>query len=148
MVIEQKLLREEPLFFYHHPLHRSQEVVRFIFGLIGELGIENTSFVEFARWWKGRIQTAMSMIIDVDASFLESRSVDPAHTEHDSWLRITKAGRSEIIVPFGSKVNLGTAEWSTPKETAPVPPDLCRIREFDVRTMLGELYTTLFRKLT
>jgi hypothetical protein len=148
MVIERKLLRDEPLFFYHHPSHRGWEIVRFIFQLLAERGIENTTFADYGRWWKTRVQTAASMIIDLEAEILESRSSGPDVIENTHWLHITNVGDREQLVPFGSRIDLAKTDPDMTRQKATVPADIRRIRKFDVRAMLGELYTTLVRKLT
>ena len=143
MVAAQKFSRHEPLFFYHHPSHRHWNVVEGIFSLAGE-GVEIMTLGAYAEWWKRRI--AVRYAADVEGEVVrihDSGSPFPG----DVWLRVTNTRREEVILPAGESIALFSLRWTAPVVPAPPPADIRRIREFDPRKMLGELYDSLVRKL-
>ncbi len=144
MVVRRKLFRNEPLFFYHHPSHRQCEVLRDLFSLIREHNIESMTMGEYARWWKRRISTFFT--ITLDGSIL--RVDGSASISDDVYLRIVDPKGQEAIVSASGSMDLKSGlPWITPAAAVRPPSDIRRIREFDSRQKLGELYDTLIRKL-
>lgn len=140
-VTEQKLLKNEPLFFYHHPSHRNWPVMESIFAAMKNNNIENTTFLEYARWWKSRSAHRLRMefkegILAIDGAAKESESLR---------LRISHEG-CEAVVPISSKVAFSGIQWSMPADGPPLPADLRKTREFDPRAMAADLYTKMQRK--
>lgn len=45
---------DEPVVFYHHPVHERFEVFDEIFSVLKALSIKNLTMLEYARWWKNR----------------------------------------------------------------------------------------------
>jgi hypothetical protein len=45
---------DEPVVFYHHPVHERFEVFDEIFSVLKALSIKNQTMLEYARWWKNR----------------------------------------------------------------------------------------------
>ncbi|MEK7251361.1 MAG: hypothetical protein AAB209_13170, partial [Bacteroidota bacterium] len=83
-VIEEKLLRDEPLFFYHHPTHHCCDVVQFIFQYVAEKGIENTTMLEYARWWKKRLSTRLEISFENTKCKVQSAT----SVDESLWLRV------------------------------------------------------------
>jgi hypothetical protein len=146
MKIEQKLSRKEPLFFYHHPTHRRWGVIEYIFETIRQRGIEDTTLGEYARWWKRRL--ACQVMINLDGADLHITSGTPFANPwpEGMTLRIVNAKGEEAIVPAAGRIEMKSLHWVKPATPVPPPADIRRIREFDPRAMLGELYSTLTRK--
>ncbi len=143
-VIEEKLLRGEPLFFYHHPTHHCRDVVQFIFRYVAEKGIENTTMLEYARWWKKRLSNRLE--ISFENTKCKVRS--PKSVDESLWLRVVNPDKREVVVPVSDEIDLQSIEWNSQRLAAQVPSDIRRIREFDPRGMLGDLFTTLTRKFS
>jgi hypothetical protein len=53
-VLNQKLGRFEPVFFYHHPLQPGLDVIDAILKKVSSLPFENLTFSEYAGFWKRR----------------------------------------------------------------------------------------------
>lgn len=141
MVTHQKLRRNEPLFYYHHPTHRAWDVVEHTFGLAEHHRIRNTTFGDFARWW-----TERNTIKPVFAFSSNELLVNvPGEVKEDFWLHLTTPENMETWTPFIRSLSLRSLKWHE-RVFAPPPADVRRVREFDPRNMLGDLYTTLARK--
>ncbi len=143
-VIDEKLLRDEPLFLYHHPTHRCWDVVRTMFRYIEEKRIENITMIDYARWWGKRL--SYHPAVAVDGNIL---SVTSKKSPHDSvWLRIVRPDGAETCLAPNETINMELLHWSPPRKELSPPADLRRIREFDPRGTLGNLFTTITRKLS
>jgi hypothetical protein len=142
--IGQKLLRHEPLFFYHHPTHRCWDVVRFIFKYMKGKGIANTTMLEYARWWKKRANCDLTITHQQEGlSIHSSRMVDES-----VWLRIVDPMRKVAIVPIAERMMFNQLDWSPEVVDAFPPSDIRRTREFNPREMLGGIITSLNRKFS
>ena len=144
-IIKQKLSRNEPLFFYHHPTHQRWDVVGDLFRLVRKPGVENMTMGAYARWWKRRIGLRFTMdFAEEEIHIQHSGTAMP----NDVWLHIVNPNGDEVTLPISEKINLKSGhQWVVPRKSAPPPADIRRIREFDPRQMVGELYNALMRKL-
>lgn len=143
-VIDAKLLRYEPLFFYHHPTHRHADVVRFIFQYVRQRGIGNTTMLDFARWWKKRLSYRFAIEFENGTCTVQSTKVP----DDSLWLRIIRPDKAEGFVRPSREIDLNTLEWEPQRSDYLPPSDIRRIREFDPRGMLGDLFSALSRKLS
>ena len=145
-VIDQKLLRQEPLFFYHHPVHRCWDVVRDMFDYVQERGIGNTTLGEYARWWKRR--NAVEWTVETSGDELRCSLADPNPEQGGAglWLQVTDSAGREATVPFAERVSLSALQPGADPVFSP-PADIRRIREFDPRRLLGDVITTMSRRL-
>ncbi len=142
MAIEQKLARHEPVFFYHHPTHRSWDVVRSLLASVQKMNIVSTTLGAYAHWWKARIRVARALTFD---GHVVSVPGEPASGAGNVWLRISRSPGEEAIVPFNPRISLDDAAWSRQAPVS-IPSDVQRIREFDSRKVLGDLYTRMVRR--
>jgi hypothetical protein len=144
-VVQQKLLRHEPLFFYHHPAQRHAEVVRSLLDDVTSRAIPSMTLGEFAFWWIERLQTRFEANVDGKNLRLDAIS-DRGPSGTRGCLRISRPDGMEARVPITSTFSADAVTWRERKPFV-VPPDIRRIREFDPRRVLGDLYTTMIRKL-
>lgn len=63
-VMENKLARNEPVLFYHHPLQTGTELWNEIFKKVNELELTKLSFSEYATFWKQRL--ASKLIVSIN----------------------------------------------------------------------------------
>lgn len=141
-VIEEKLARDEPLFFYHHPTHHAWDVVRFIFHYLETRGVESLTMLDFARWWTTRMKYRPTVTYEGERVRVESN----APADDAVWLRVVHPDGREAYVRPAADIDLNALRWNPPREVPPAPSDIRRIREFDPRGLLGELFTTLSRR--
>ncbi len=145
-VIDEKRARAEPLFFYHHPSHHHWDVVEFVFQSMQDRGIDDVSFSEYARWWKKRHGTKFMLTFANDMFSSQSQELSDGNAEEGITLRVTTTEGRELLVPVGEAIDFKTASWTFLEPPIPPPQDIRRIREFDPRSVLGELHTKLMRK--
>lgn len=142
--IDAKLQRDEPLFFYHHPTHRCWDVVEFMFEYLEEQEIESLTLLEFARWWRTRLKFHPVLIFEPgDLTIAGSTGEDDA-----VWLHIIDPAGREVFHPACKHLALDALDWTPPRAAYRVPADIRRIREFDPRRALGDLFATVQRKLS
>jgi hypothetical protein len=142
-VMDRKLSRGEPLFFYTHPSHHGWETVRFLLRHARAKGIESATLGEFARWWKRR--SLSKCVVEAGTSYA-TVTVHPGGTAGDDfWLRVSRAPGLEAIVPVSDTLDFGRVPW-TPMSLTGYLPDIRRIREFDPRSLVGEIFTEMMRK--
>lgn len=137
------LSRHMPLFFYHHPKHHNWDVVEAIVNTFRNPGITKMTMLEFARWWHQRA------LLDVDLEFSNQRikvvNGDLAAAA-DVFLRIIRTDGQEGLASPGQAVTLPLMHCDIPRQLR-VPEDLRRMREVDPRKMLGDLYSSMLRRL-
>ena len=141
-VVEGKILRCEPLFFYHHPGHRNWDVVR---DLCEHALIRRPSLVmsEFAAWWQCRraLRPVFEVVGESVVTSPEADSLFPGNCGVD--VRITRRDGEEVVVPLTGEER-GKERHGFP-HYAP-PPDIVRTREFDLRGEIGRRFTRLQRR--
>lgn len=142
-IVGRKLQRNEPLFFYHHPSHRQWEVTGHLFDHAKAPGIENMSLGAYARWWMLRAGTNLTL----ESVGHEVRCIPATgFPSTDVWLRIIHPRLGEAKLPLAGSVNLNSVGWMTPDPPDQAPVDIRRMREFDARRVIGELYSNLVRR--
>lgn len=145
MVVERKRQRHEPLFFYHHPIHGCWSVVSSLFREVRMKAVDNMTLLEYARWWKRRLLSRPHRI-SVEGNEI---AIQPSDTHHeDVSVRISLVDEKEVIVPLRPRIDLKNLVWEQRREPDPPPEDIRRIREFDPRAALGEMYNRFLRKRT
>ncbi len=145
-VIDEKLTRAEPVFFYHHPTHHHWDVVESILQSMRDYGIDSVSFGEYARWWKKRHRLKFLATFADDMFSSRSQETSDGDADEGMMLRITTAGGKELLVPIGEAIRFQSASWMQTSPPVAPPDDIRRIREFDPRSVLGELHTKFMRK--
>ncbi len=142
-MIDMKLRRNEPLFFYHHPTHHAWDVVQSVFRTINDLQIQNMTFNEFAGWWRKRL------FVQFDAEYRNSRLVlKSAKRDESVWFRVIAPDGKEVLLGEDCDVTLTELEFSPKADPVPPPDDIRRIREFDPRRELADLFTSITRKFS
>lgn len=142
-VIREKLARHEPLFFYHHPLHRHGQVLRYLCSRMDEEGIPPITLGEYAAWWVRRGE--VSLAASVRGETLSARIASGPQPAADVMVRVTRPDGDEALIGAGMSYDLKKLPWRTTLPYLP-PEDLRRIRDFDPRTVLGNVYTSMLRK--
>jgi hypothetical protein len=137
-----KLLRREPLFFYHHPGDEAWECVEALCGLNGASGVRAVTLGEYARWWNVRSAGMPRVVKDGDRVRSDEIPLPPG--TDPIMLRVSLPDARELLVAAGREVDLATTSWSPAPQWQP-PADLRRIRDFDLRTMIAGLFAAYER---
>jgi hypothetical protein len=145
MASSWKIARREPLFFYHHPGHQSWETVESILSLAALAGVRALTLGAFARWWERRSGLTPDLRVE-KGWLLVDRSSSSAMSESDTLIRILSPEGKEAVLAPGERLDLELVRWDEPPAFSP-PGDLRRIREFDPRRMLGDLYNSMVRRM-
>jgi hypothetical protein len=143
-VMERKLLRAEPLFFYHHPTHMHWEVVRAMIRTAREAGVPFMSLGEFARWWRTRLNTRFGFEADGTGIRITTPDRETPLPAEAFGVRCSRSDGTVCVAPAETPVSAGSPAWR-PRRTAPVPDDLRRIREPDLRSSLGAIMDSILR---
>jgi hypothetical protein len=139
----RKRMMDEPLVFYHHPGHRAWEVVADLLAEGGAAGTRRMTFLDYARWARGRRNVSWS----VEAVGTELRVTGvPDLLAADLALRIIRSAGEQATLAPAPRVDLARLSWRA-IDRPPARPDIRRVREFDPRRMLGDLYTTMLRRI-
>ncbi len=146
-VLDRKIRRNEPLFLYDHPVHRRWKVAETLFDEIDAREIGNITMQEYARWWKMRQTIRVALEANEDVLSV-SGLPDPEDLDAASvWLRVVRSDGSYLITPLEPRIELGQGgAWNPRAEPAPPPDDIRKIRDFDLRGMLGNIYTSMSRR--
>jgi peptidoglycan/xylan/chitin deacetylase (PgdA/CDA1 family) len=142
-VIDEKICRAEPLFFYHHPTHRCWKVVEWIFTYVREQGIPNATFGRYARWWNARDAATTEFSVDGD---VVGAVCGGEEDRPDVFVRVVSPGGKDLLTRCDSALDLRLLPLTLAEPCAPVPEDIRRIREADPRAALANLYTSFLRK--
>jgi peptidoglycan/xylan/chitin deacetylase (PgdA/CDA1 family) len=145
MAASWKIARREPLFFYHHPGHQSWETVESILSLAALTGVRAMTLGAFAEWWGKR--TSVHPDLRVEKGWLVVDRPSAARmAEADTMVRIVSPEGEEAVVAPGERLDLELLGWEKPPTFSP-PADLRKIRDFDPRRMLGDLYNSMMRRM-
>lgn len=140
-----KIARREPLFFYHHPSHQSWETVESILSLSALPGVRPMTLGAYARWWEQR--TRVQPDFRVEKGWLRvDRGSSLLMAESDVMVRVVAPDGKETILSPGERLDLELLSGEEPPAFSP-PADLRRIREFDPRRVLGDLYNSMLRRM-
>ena len=142
-VVAAKLMRREPLFFYHHPGHRQWDVVRDLCEHILECGARPVTMGEFALWWSRRraLRPVFRVVGGSVVTSVEEKSPSPGDCGVN--VRISRRGGEEALVPLTGD-DRGGEGLITPQYLP--PSDILRVREFDLRGEIGRRFTRLQRR--
>ena len=131
----------DPLFFYHHPSDRTLDVVEDFFRSMADASMEMVTLGEYARWWQDREQMIPAMTIRRD----EITVAETPASAGGIWLEVSLPDGRTARVGGTPVIRLAELAWH-PRPQISVPADLRASREFDPRTLLGDLFSTLSRK--
>ncbi len=145
-VIERKILRREPLFFYHHPSHQHWDVVRSLFHTARKNHVEGMTMGAYARWWERRLEFRFEATVETSNGTPAIRLSSEGVIDPDQWLRVSTPDGRERIMPFATTLELSTGSWENRPVFRP-PADIRRIREFDPRKVLGDVFERMVRRL-
>lgn len=140
MITNRKLMRNEPLFYYHHPSHRSWKVVEYIAGLMEHHRIPNTTLGAYGDWWRRRLEVRPAISFASNELTIRALQSFP-----DVWIHLSTFDSLETWIPTDRVVGFSALHWQH-RSFAPPPPDLRRIREYDPRRVIGDIYSTLVRR--
>ena len=142
-VVDQKLFRREPLFFYHHPGHRQWDVVRNLCDHLRASGARPVTLGEYAGWWSTRRALRPSFRFEGDSVITSIEGGAPGAGAVDVSVCISRRGGEEILVPLLEGDSGKKRHGVTPYVS---PLDITRIREFDLRGEIGRQFTRLQRR--
>lgn len=140
-VVEQKLQKNEPLFFYHHPSHKHWEVVESLVTTMKDHNISHTTFLDFARWWRRRAACRFSIELQEETLLMDWGTAECG----DIRLHISHRGHETVVMP-SRRIDLSGLSWSISANEVLPPEDIRRMREFDLRTTIAGLYAKIQRK--
>ena len=115
-----------------------------LFRSVRKAGIPDITLGDFARWWKHRLSIHLDVRSDEQNVFVAGDNVPG---ENELWVRIVRPDGREAVVPIKDTIRLDDLTWR-PQRLVPPPDDIRRIREFDPRSALGDLYTRMMRRFT
>lgn len=129
-VIRRKLLRQDPLIFYHHPTHRADDVVESIADQVADAGVEAMSFADYAAWWIERARFQFSA--EYDRGRLRVSGTFP---EHPVFLRV-EHGENRGFIDAAGEISLESIPHGY-VEAGGIdrPDDLRRERSFSLKAL-------------
>lgn len=128
LMIERKLALEEPVIFYHHPLHAHLEVMADTLSAATEAGIAGVTMGELARWWHRRAAARHEITLS-----------------NEGWCRVEGAFDNDlslrVLAPDGTLAFIGSAgtftmdrlAWRQRRAPLLAPPDIASVRRPSVR---------------
>ncbi len=138
-VIQKKVARREPLFFYHHPNDENISVLDWLFQEMRREHIPAKNISEYASWWKLRINSIPEF--RYTKGCIHIRGIQK---EKSLYIRITKPDGTEAIVPVAKQIMLETVRWDPKPAAWSAPDDFLRSRQFNYRIPLILGIDTLF----
>ena len=146
-VIDAKILRNEPLFFYHHPGHRYPEVVQAILECGTSGATQTMSLGAFASWWKDRLSVVPGFCLEGDRLTSHDSGRSEGKEGKPVWFEVRTTKGQAGLFPLRSSVELQGVQADRKGEFVH-PEDVQRIREFDLRGEIGRQFTRIQRRFT
>jgi len=128
-LINEKMQKNEPVIFYHHPHQKRFEIFDEIFKEINKHKIWKPDFSEFSNWWKKRNK------IQPDFTLKDGKLISNLiKIDEKIYLKISsKDGFS--IQEYKKEIELKKLNWEQ-KERMKLPEDIYRIRKKHWRDLL------------
>jgi len=128
-LINEKLQRNEPIIFYHHPHQKRFEIFNEIFKEINKHKIWKPNFSEFSNWWKKRNKVQPDFTLK-DDKLISNLKI------HDDKIYL-KIFRRDVfsITKIKKEIELNKLNWEQ-KERMKLPKDIWRIRKKHWRDLL------------
>ncbi|MGB2957691.1 MAG: hypothetical protein WBD30_02275 [Bacteroidota bacterium] len=145
-LVDAKRRRRDPLLFYHHPSHRRWEVVRDLLRDAMGPRVMPTTLGGFARWWKRRSASRIDAEFEPGILRTHFRTPDKAPGLEGVSYRISSSAGKEAILSRDGEIRLDDLRWRDVPLYRP-PEDIGRIREFDPRAVLGQVYSAMRRRI-
>lgn len=143
LMFEWKMARREPLLFYHHPSHRHEGVIEWLFSIAEERRVPRLTLGEYAKWWT--VRQTIALEIRWNGRTLELDFPAECGPRESVGLRVLVDSGKEAFVPITPLVDLDQCAWHQKFLCLP-PSDIRRIRDVDPRRMLGDLYERMTRR--
>ena len=136
--------RDLPLFFYHHPTHRSLNVIASLLEYVRSLGIAGMRMDEMARWWTSRSSVKVSFIQEgATLSIAGSAAMRSANV----GLRVSFSPEEDALLQPVRELDMRAVQRR--RRCLPdVPEDMRTIREPDPRRAFGDLFVSMLRRAT
>jgi hypothetical protein len=145
-VVDTKRRRRDPLLFYHHPSHRRWEVIRDLLRDAMGPRVMPTTLGKYARWWKHRSACRIDVEFELGVVKREVRTLDEGDGLGGVSCRISSSPGKEAIISPEGEVRPDDLPWRDVPSYRP-PEDIWRIREFDPRAVLGQVYSAMRRRI-
>lgn len=130
-LIQRKLLRREPLFFYHHPRDGHLGVLEQLFQKMSSEHVSALTMLDYARWWKMR--TGLVPKVEYSEQGLH---VTSGRFDTSVHLHITKPDGVETFIPLADQIVFDTVQWNLKPAVWKMPDDYTRMRRFNYRVPL------------
>lgn len=133
-VIIEKIIQQDPVFFYHHPGHRHFEVIARVFKEIRERNIPVLSPGEYARWWKKR------GALHWEAHFENGQLNFASNGDNESvWVCAAFPGGEIYLAPIAAKTLDKARRPDTPEEVSLLQRDARLLRQYHWRMLAGDI---------
>lgn len=133
-IIDKKILRSEPICFYHHPTHNHTEVFKEVFEYIHSRKIPSVSYADYAGWWKRRAQ--QRCVYSIDGSILRTKGADDDRV----WVRVSRPDAAATVIPVRQDIDLRTVPFEFPGSSGDIDQNASRARKFSARHVLQDIF--------
>ena len=128
-LINEKMLQNEPIIFYHHPYQKRFEIFDEIFKEINKHKIWKPDFSEFSNWWKKRNKIQPDFILKDNKLISNFKNSDEKIN-----LKISQK-ESFSITKIEKEIELEKLNWEQ-KDMLKLPKDIWRIRKKHWRNLI------------
>jgi len=128
-LINRNLKREIPLAIYHHPHHKHLQVFQKVFEKVKELKIGSLNMMEYALWWKQRLDFSPELEFERENQVIRSNK-----TQKKFWLKLNYRDKYTVQQQT-SLIKTDVKAWKN-HSSQDVPDDIMRIKKIDWRYLL------------
>lgn len=127
-ILQNKLARFEPVFFYHHPMQPGLKVIEHLFQMVNTQELPSLTFSEFAQFWKDRQAVTFTALVEDGVLSLNDishpRQYIQVSNNHQSF-RLIKESQSK-------RGYTKTSEFEYSNSYLPEPDDIQKMRSRDL----------------
>ncbi len=91
--IERKISNFEPLFFYTHPFEKEYDFFNSLFEEINDRKIYKSTLIDYANWWKGRLNKNWKINFENGNLTIDTDNVDDSYR-----LRVSESSGNEYLI--------------------------------------------------
>ncbi len=133
-IIEIKRTLNQPIIFYHHPIHGYLDVFDAVFQNVLQKNISVISLGEYSDWWRKRIN------ITWDAGFIDEKLyLHSSNTDSSVWIRASLSNGDQFLHPLTETSQVLEKEYTLGKKENLYHYNIKHLKKYNWRMLIHDI---------